>query len=341
MATRPIVTDPSQDITACDRETDPYPWRDQPHGLLWWWMPRHCRHRGCRPFEDRLAASWLGLRWTRCWDAMSRRWSRTCRSGQVGPLPPCRSMGFRTLFVDRAPGRGRARADRAGSRDDDAPWAREARSAGSMPPSPASSEPPICPCCSSGRLPPLQQLTGFDRVMLYRFLDEDAGRVVAEARSADLPPSSITISRLRTSRNRRARSMSANRTRSIPDVDYVPAPIRPEGFETLDLSDVGLRSVSPIHVQYLKKHGRGGHRRRSRSSKMGALGHDGTIITPRVACRPNCAPPPLPGECAGATDPRQGRGGAIPRAAAPARGGGQPVAAHHRHGRPGPRPSAA
>ena len=46
-----------------------------------------------------------------------------------------------------------------------------------------------------------------------------------------------------------------NRTRSIPDVDYVPAPLRPAGFETVDLSDVGLRSVSPIHVRYLRNMG--------------------------------------------------------------------------------------
>ncbi|WP_139319958.1 GAF domain-containing protein, partial [Serratia marcescens] len=46
-----------------------------------------------------------------------------------------------------------------------------------------------------------------------------------------------------------------NRTRSIPDVDYTPAPLRPAGFETVDLSDVGLRSVSPVHVRYLQNMG--------------------------------------------------------------------------------------
>jgi hypothetical protein len=34
MATRPIVTDPSQDITACDREPIHIPGAIQPHGLL-------------------------------------------------------------------------------------------------------------------------------------------------------------------------------------------------------------------------------------------------------------------------------------------------------------------
>lgn len=45
-----------------------------------------------------------------------------------------------------------------------------------------------------------------------------------------------------------------NRVRCIPDVSYVPQPLRPAsaGLAATDLSDVALRSVSPIHVQYLR-----------------------------------------------------------------------------------------
>lgn len=95
-------------------------------------------------------------------------------------------------------------------------------------------------------------LTGFDRVMIYRFLDDDAGRVVGEDRDPALnsfmhhhfPAADIP---------RQARALYVrNRTRVIPDVHYAPAPLRPAGFENLDLSDVALRSVSPIHVQYLR-----------------------------------------------------------------------------------------
>jgi len=104
-----------------------------------------------------------------------------------------------------------------------------------------------------------RQLTGFDRVMIYRFLDDDAGRVVAEDRAphlgaflhhhfpaSDIPP--------------QARSLYVrNRTRAIPDVDYQPQPVRPAGagVDGVDMSDVGVRSVSPIHVQYLKNMGVG------------------------------------------------------------------------------------
>ncbi len=100
-------------------------------------------------------------------------------------------------------------------------------------------------------------LTGFDRVMIYRFLDDDAGCVVAEDRDPALdtflhhhfPASDIP---------RQARALYVrNRTRVIPDVAYVPAPLRPAGFEATDLSDAAVRSVSPIHVPYLRNMGGG------------------------------------------------------------------------------------
>lgn len=98
-------------------------------------------------------------------------------------------------------------------------------------------------------------LTGFDRVMIYRFVDEDAGRVVAEDRNPDLgtflhhhfPATDIPV---------QARALYVrNRARTIPRIDYTPAPLRPAGFATVDLSDVALRSVSPIHIQYLRNMG--------------------------------------------------------------------------------------
>lgn len=97
-----------------------------------------------------------------------------------------------------------------------------------------------------------QTLTGFDRVMVYRFLDDDAGRVVGEASDPSLgsfmhhhfPAADIP---------RQARALYVrNRSRVIPDVTYEPAPLRPAHFQSLDLSDVSLRSVSPIHLRYLR-----------------------------------------------------------------------------------------
>ncbi|MET0270293.1 MAG: histidine kinase dimerization/phosphoacceptor domain -containing protein [Sphingomonas sp.] len=98
-------------------------------------------------------------------------------------------------------------------------------------------------------------LTGFDRVMIYRFLDDDSGVVIAEDIAAGLhsfqnhhfPASDIP---------RQARALYIrNRVRVIPDVNYVTAPIRPPAHGGVDLSDVDLRSVSPIHLQYLRNMG--------------------------------------------------------------------------------------
>jgi two-component system, chemotaxis family, sensor kinase Cph1 len=101
----------------------------------------------------------------------------------------------------------------------------------------------------------LRRVTGFDRVMVYRFLDDGTGTVVAEDKLAGLAPflhhhypaSDIP---------QQARALYLrNPIRVIPDTSYAPAPLvaaASASAEPLDMSDCGLRSVSPIHVQYLK-----------------------------------------------------------------------------------------
>ncbi len=101
------------------------------------------------------------------------------------------------------------------------------------------------------------RLTGFDRVMIYRFLDDDSGKVVAERHVPDIagflnhhfPASDIP---------RQARALYIrNRVRAIPDAGYRPAPIvgNDPTLTGIDLSDVGIRAVSPIHLQYLQNMG--------------------------------------------------------------------------------------
>ena len=102
-----------------------------------------------------------------------------------------------------------------------------------------------------------RELTRYDRVMVYRFLENGAGAVIAEARRDDLhsflnhhfPGSDIP---------QQARALYIrNLLRVIPDANYQPAPLRPPwvGAVALDMSDSILRSVSPIHLQYLKNMG--------------------------------------------------------------------------------------
>ncbi|MCX8003448.1 MAG: GAF domain-containing protein [Burkholderiaceae bacterium] len=104
----------------------------------------------------------------------------------------------------------------------------------------------------------VRDLTGYDRVMVYKFDPDGHGKIVAEARHPRLesllghhyPASDIP---------QRARELYLrNRVRVLVDVDYAPAPIeprhRPDGAE-LDMSMCYLRSMSPLHLQYLRNMG--------------------------------------------------------------------------------------
>ena len=104
-----------------------------------------------------------------------------------------------------------------------------------------------------------RRLTGFDRVMIYRFLDEGAGSVLAEDLAEGMPsflnhhfPGSDIPAQARALYVR-------NRVRVIPDVTYAPAPLLPAwtASEPLDMSDCALRSVSPVHMQYMRNMGVG------------------------------------------------------------------------------------
>ncbi|QBX36413.1 GAF domain-containing protein [Brevundimonas sp. S30B] len=101
-----------------------------------------------------------------------------------------------------------------------------------------------------------RSLTGFDRVMIYRFLDDDAGRVLAESRTEGMP-SFLNHHFPASDIPKQARALYLRNTvRVIPDVLYTPQPLRPEREgPPLDMSDCGLRSVSPVHMQYMKNMG--------------------------------------------------------------------------------------
>jgi len=101
-----------------------------------------------------------------------------------------------------------------------------------------------------------RDLTGYDRVMLYRFDDDGHGEVLSEQRRQGLesflgnryPASDIPqIAR---------RLYERNRVRVLADIEYTPVPLWPAGGgHDLDMSLCVLRSVSPIHVQYLRNMG--------------------------------------------------------------------------------------
>lgn len=104
----------------------------------------------------------------------------------------------------------------------------------------------------------ISELTGFDRVLLYSFDEAGHGTVLTEVNHGVLPSylglrfpaSDIPV---------QARSLYVlNTVRIIPDAYYVPSDLvglPGETARTLDLSRSVLRSVSPIHVEYMKNMG--------------------------------------------------------------------------------------
>ncbi len=105
----------------------------------------------------------------------------------------------------------------------------------------------------------LRRMTGYDRVMAYRFRHDDSGEVVAESRREDLEsylgqryPASDIPAQAR-------RLYIQNPIRLIADVAYTPMRVfpalNPETNESFDLSYSVLRSVSPIHCEYLTNMG--------------------------------------------------------------------------------------
>lgn len=103
-------------------------------------------------------------------------------------------------------------------------------------------------------------VTGYDRVMLYRFSAEGHGQVVAEDRLQSLEsflglhyPASDIPAQAR-------RLYLLNWLRVIVDIEYRRSELRaapdfPQRQAPLDLTHSTLRSVSPIHIEYLRNMG--------------------------------------------------------------------------------------
>ncbi len=143
----------------------------------------------------------------------------------------------------------------------------------------------------------VRDLTGYDRVMVYRFDPDGHGQVIAEARDPRLEPllghhypaSDIPM---------RARELYLrNRLRVLVDVDYAPAALVPRldplaGTE-LDMSLCHLRSMSPLHLQYLRNMG-------VTATLVVSLVHDGALWG-LIAChhyRPRNLRRPVRAACA-------------------------------------------
>lgn len=99
-----------------------------------------------------------------------------------------------------------------------------------------------------------RQITGYDRVMIYRFDKDYNGEVFAESKREDLEPF-LGLHYPHTDIPKQARELyMQNLLRIITNINYSPVPIYTIDDKTgknLDLSLSVLRSTSPIHVKYL------------------------------------------------------------------------------------------
>jgi light-regulated signal transduction histidine kinase (bacteriophytochrome) len=104
----------------------------------------------------------------------------------------------------------------------------------------------------------IREITGFDRVMAYRFRQDDSGDVIAEARRDDLTPYLGQRYPAGDIPAQARRLYVLSTLRMISDVSYLSVPmLGTPGSEPLDMSYCVLRSVSPIHVEYLQNMGVG------------------------------------------------------------------------------------
>lgn len=100
-------------------------------------------------------------------------------------------------------------------------------------------------------------ILGFDRTMVYQFDKEFNGTVVAERTSEQAPGSFMGLTFPHSDIPAQARALFIrNRVRSIRRADYEKAEIvpatNPLSGAPFDLSDSTIRSVSPIHIEYLR-----------------------------------------------------------------------------------------
>jgi len=109
----------------------------------------------------------------------------------------------------------------------------------------------------------VRDFTGYDRVMVYQFDPDGHGKIIAEARDPRLD-SLLGHHYPATDIPQRARELYLrNRVRVLVDVNYEPAPLVPrllpggdaQGGAELDMSLSFLRSMSPLHLQYLRNMG--------------------------------------------------------------------------------------
>ncbi len=101
----------------------------------------------------------------------------------------------------------------------------------------------------------IREITAYDRVMIYQFDEDWHGSVIAESKSERLKDSFYNQHFPASDIPQQARELyERNLLRIVYEVDYTPAKLIPADKE-LDMSMSILRSVSPVHREYLRNMG--------------------------------------------------------------------------------------
>jgi light-regulated signal transduction histidine kinase (bacteriophytochrome) len=105
----------------------------------------------------------------------------------------------------------------------------------------------------------VREVAQYDRVLVYRFMQDDSGWVIAESRKSELQPF-LDLHYPAADIPRQARALYVKSwLRLITQVNYDPAPLlppnNPRTGKPLDMSQAILRDVSPVHRQYLRNMG--------------------------------------------------------------------------------------
>lgn len=105
----------------------------------------------------------------------------------------------------------------------------------------------------------IKDISGMDRVLLYRFNEDNSGTVIAESKK-DHMDSYLNVNYPAKDIPAQARELyKKNWVRIVPNVDLENCTLLPDvkesGRERLDMTQSILRSMSPIHIQYIKNQG--------------------------------------------------------------------------------------
>jgi PAS domain S-box-containing protein len=102
----------------------------------------------------------------------------------------------------------------------------------------------------------VRQNLAFDRVMVYRFDADWNGEVIAESRADAIEPF-LGLHYPASDIPRQARELyRLSRVRQIPDIGYMPSALLAlPDRGSIDLGPSGLRSASPVHIEYCRNMG--------------------------------------------------------------------------------------